>query len=80
MSAKGATKVSPLSLDLAQKGISVTPIIGLDYKVGNFNFAAKYEFRAVTNLKNNTKRSQKNNIMKKKLKYKNLKAFHFKKK
>lgn len=55
MSAKGATKVSPLSLDLTQKGISVTPIIGIDYKVGNFNFAAKYEFRAVTNLKNNTK-------------------------
>ena len=55
MSANGATKVSPLSLDLAQKGISVTPIIGIDYKVGNFNFAAKYEFRAVTNLKNNTK-------------------------
>ena len=54
MSANGATKVSPLSLDLAQKGISVTPIIGIDYKVGNFNFAAKYEFRAVTNLKNNT--------------------------
>ena len=50
-----AMQVSPLSLDLAQKGISVTPIIGLDYKVGNFNFAAKYEFRAVTNLKNNTK-------------------------
>ena len=55
MSANGATKVSPLSLDLTQKGISITPIIGLDYKVGNFNFAAKYEFRAVTNLKNNTK-------------------------
>ena len=54
-SAKGAMKVSPLSLDLAQKGISVTPIIGIDYKVGNFNFAAKYEFRAVTNLKNSTK-------------------------
>ena len=50
-----AMQVSPLSLDLAQKGISVTPIIGIDYKVGNFNFAAKYEFRAVTNLKNNTK-------------------------
>ena len=55
MSASGATKVSPLSLDLAQKGFSVTPIIGIDYKVGNFNFAAKYEFAAVTTLKNNTK-------------------------
>lgn len=55
MNANGATKVSPLSLDLTQKGISFTPILALDYKVGNFNFAAKYEFRAVTNLKNRTK-------------------------
>lgn len=54
MGANGATTVSPLSLDLAQNGISFTPIIGLDYKVGNFNFAAKYEFKAVTNLKNKT--------------------------
>lgn len=50
----GAMKVSPLSLDLAQSGISFTPIIGFDYKVGNFNFAAKYEFMAVTTLKNKT--------------------------
>ncbi|MBR2637410.1 MAG: outer membrane protein transport protein, partial [Bacteroidaceae bacterium] len=30
--------------------------VGLDYKIGNFNFAAKYEFRAVTNIENDTKK------------------------
>lgn len=54
MSANGAIKASPLSLELKQTGIAFAPIIGIDYKVGDFNFAAKYEFRAVTNVENST--------------------------
>ena len=43
-----------LNLDLTQTGIAFAPVIGVDYKIGNFNFAAKYEFRAVTNVENET--------------------------
>ncbi len=35
-----------------QSAVGVAPIISADYKIGNFNFAAKYEFRARMNLKN----------------------------
>lgn len=45
-----------LDLDLNQNGFAFAPIIGIDYKIGNFNFAAKYEFQAVTNMKNDTKK------------------------
>lgn len=44
-----------VNLDLDQSGIAFAPIFGLDYKIGNFNFAAKYEFRAVTTVENDTK-------------------------
>lgn len=50
--------VMAVNLDMDQSGISFTPVVGLDYKVGNFNFAAKYEFRAVTNLENDTKKME----------------------
>lgn len=43
-----------LELDLNQNGFAVAPVIGVDYKIGNFNFAAKYEFQAVTTVKNST--------------------------
>ncbi len=43
-----------LDLDLTQTGIAFAPVIGVDYKIGDFNFAAKYEFRAVTNVENET--------------------------
>ena len=35
-----------------QEGFGVAPIIGLDYKIGNFNFAAKYEFNTEMKMKN----------------------------
>lgn len=44
-----------LALELTQSGIAFAPIIGVDYKVGKFNFAAKYEFRAVNIIENDTK-------------------------
>ena len=55
--AMGATgvEVMAVNIDMDQSGIAFAPIVGVDYKVGNFNFAAKYEFRAVTTLENDTK-------------------------
>ena len=35
-----------------QDGVGVAPIIGVDYKVGDFNFAAKYEFKTQIRMKN----------------------------
>ena len=43
-----------LELDLTQTGIAFAPVVGIDYKIGDFNFAAKYEFRAVTTVENET--------------------------
>ena len=45
-----------LELDLTQKGFAFAPVVGVDYKVGDFNFAAKYEFRAVTTVENETEK------------------------
>lgn len=52
----GSMELMAVNLDMDQSGIAFAPIFGLDYKVGNFNFAAKYEFRAVTTLENDTKK------------------------
>ncbi|MBR5893888.1 MAG: outer membrane protein transport protein [Bacteroidaceae bacterium] len=52
----GKMDLMAVNLDMDQSGIAFAPIVGLDYKVGNFNFAAKYEFRAVTNIENDTKK------------------------
>ena len=35
-----------------QDGVGVAPVIGVDYKVKNFNFAAKYEFKTQLRMKN----------------------------
>lgn len=35
-----------------QDGLGIAPIIGVDYRVGNFNFAAKYEFKTQIRMKN----------------------------
>ncbi len=35
-----------------QDGVGFAPIIGIDYKVSNFNFAAKYEFKTQIRMKN----------------------------
>ena len=37
-----------------QSSVGVAPIIGVDYKFGNFNFAAKYEFNTQMKMKNNS--------------------------
>ena len=52
-------KVAPLqkyadgvNLLCNQDGIGFAPIVGVDYKLKNFNFAAKYEFRTQLRMKN----------------------------
>ena len=35
-----------------QSGVGFAPIVGIDYKIGKFNFAAKYEFRTQVRMKN----------------------------
>ena len=44
-----------MRLDCDQNGWGLTPIIGVDAKVGNFNFGAKYEFKTKLNIENKTK-------------------------
>ena len=46
---KGAANIE-LSCD--QSGIGFTPIIGVDFKTGKWNFSAKYEFKTRMRLKN----------------------------
>ena len=43
-----------VKLQSDQTGFGIAPIIGVDYKTGNFNFAAKYEFLTRMELKNNS--------------------------
>ena len=35
-----------------QSSVGIAPIIGIDYKIGKFNFAAKYEFKTQIHMKN----------------------------
>ena len=49
-------EVMAVNIDMDQSGIAFAPIVGVDHKVGDFNFAAKYEFRAVTTVENDTKK------------------------
>lgn len=37
-----------------QSGVGIAPIVGIDYKVGAFNFAAKYEFKTRMRMKNSS--------------------------
>lgn len=51
----GGTQLIDLALDCDQSGWGITPIIGLDAKVGKWNFAAKYELITNLNIENKTK-------------------------
>ncbi|WP_321436673.1 hypothetical protein [uncultured Bacteroides sp.] len=42
-------------LDCDQSGWGITPIIGIDYKIGKLNLGAKYEFKTNLNIENKTK-------------------------
>ena len=46
------TNSADIELNCDQSGIGFTPIIGIDYKTGRWNFAAKYEFKTRLRMKN----------------------------
>ncbi len=41
-----------VNLQCDQSGLGFAPVLGVDYKVGSFNFAAKYEFKTQMQMKN----------------------------
>lgn len=49
-------KVKDKYLDCTQRGWGITPIIGIDYRTGKWNFGARYEFTTKFNIQNDTKR------------------------
>lgn len=51
----GGANLMHLALDCDQTGWGFTPVIGVDAKLGKFNFGAKYEFMTNLNIENNTK-------------------------
>lgn len=48
------TNLLPLALDCDQTGWGLTPVIGVDAKLGKLNIGAKYEFKTNLNIENNT--------------------------
>lgn len=44
-----------LELDCTQTGWGITPILGVDYRVGKLNLGARYEFKTNLNIENDTK-------------------------
>lgn len=46
------TGSADIELNCDQSGIGFTPIIGIDYKTGRWNFSAKYEFKTRLRMKN----------------------------
>ncbi|MBQ0119943.1 MAG: hypothetical protein KBT13_02320 [Bacteroidales bacterium] len=59
---KSDVKTSPIGninveLDCNQTGWGVTPIIGLDYKVGRLTLASKFEYKTKLNIENDTKKN-----------------------
>lgn len=56
--AGASVQTGDIELNCDQKGFAVAPIIGFDWKPGNFNFAAKYEFKTRMRLKNKSANSE----------------------
>ncbi len=52
--------MSDYKLDCSQSGFGITPILGVDVNLGKLNLAAKYEFRTVINLENDSKNTSSN--------------------
>ena len=52
------TNLLPLALDCDQTGWGLTPVIGVNAKLGKLNIGAKYEFKTNLNIENNTKNLQ----------------------
>ena len=45
-----------------QSSVGIAPVLGIDYKFGNFNFAAKYEFKTEIHMKNESTVNQASEI------------------
>ena len=45
-----------------QSSVGIAPIVGIDYKMGKFNFAAKYEFKTEIHMKNESTVNQASEI------------------
>ena len=52
--ALGGAELVNLQLDCLQKGWGFAPIVGVDFKLGALNIAARYEFRTKINTENDT--------------------------
>ncbi|MDO4673168.1 MAG: outer membrane beta-barrel protein [Porphyromonadaceae bacterium] len=55
---KNPVEVVGIDLDCTQTGWGLTPILGLDAKLGKFNIGLKYEFITKMNIENKTKKSE----------------------
>lgn len=53
-----AVATQDVTLNCDQTGWGFTPILGLDYKIGKFNFGAKYEFKTKIRLENRSANSE----------------------
>ena len=51
------TELAGIELDCDQTGWGITPILGVDVKLGKWNIGLKYEFMTSLNLENKTKES-----------------------
>jgi len=69
MSEKMAPFANGVNLKSDQTGWGVAPIIGIDYKIGAFNFAAKYEFKTRMRMKNNSDLSEEQAVIEATKKY-----------
>jgi opacity protein-like surface antigen len=45
-----------------QSSVGIAPVVGIDYKIGQFNFAAKYEFKTEIHMKNESTVNQASEI------------------
>ena len=50
-----ASQMTDKELDCTQKGWGIAPIIGVDYRIGDFNLGMRYEFMTNMNIENKTK-------------------------
>lgn len=55
---KNPMEIVGMDLDCTQSGWGLTPVLGLDAKLGKFNIGIKYEFITKMNIENRTKKSE----------------------
>lgn len=53
-----ASATQDITLNCDQTGVGIAPVIGLDYKIGKWNFAVKYDFKVKMRLENEAANSE----------------------